>query len=209
MGMFMKGIVTSAVLLLCMQSTTAQAVSLDLLGVVGYESQKINLPSSNTLTDRSIRELSLGGLGVGVLANLRIVPLTAGTDLIGGVNLAYNTASGDNSGQNVTLKQALFGLHGGIAVQAAPRFELQTSLGYEFGLSGEYELKPSSGLTLSGDTSDYGRITSDWRAMFKVNPRFGVGFNVGWYAGSFQTKVSEGDYTLRGMGFRAVLGYTF
>lgn len=152
---------------------------------------------------------NLGGLGVSALFQADVTKLSGQTGLLLGAEFQYMSVDGESNNVKIEWTQATFGPFLGLTVPVTPRFSLQTTLGYDFGVSGELSQKVGEGTEISKDTESYGRVRHDWRGIFEVTNNIGVGLDLGWHAGSTELADTDGVYDFRGWGMKGVFLYTF
>ena len=177
------------------------AVKVSVLGMGGYE------------TVRFSKDSDMNGFGLGAAAQVNAVDLTAGTDLLLGAALKYYSVSAKVNSVDYSLSQLIFAPFIGVSIKANPKFTLESTLGYDFGLSGKYAFKVN-GTEVSKDTKSYSSVTHEWRGIFNVNQQLGVGLGLAWQAGTVEVPVQsrnnesyESDF--RGFAARVLVGFTF
>ena len=182
----------------------ALAVTYAVGGTLSYESIR-----PEGFYDENFDDENLGGLGIAGLFQAEVTKLGGSTGLLLGAEIERFSTEGEERNNKYEFTQTTFGPFLGLSVPVAPRFTLQTTLGFDFGVSGEFSRKISSGLTLSRKTESFGRVTHDWRGIFDVTPNVGVGFGLGWHAGSTELADLNYETDFRGWGMKGVFLYTF
>lgn len=180
-------------------ATTAFAATFSAGGMGSYES----------IRTEGFDDENLGGIGVSALFQADVTRLSGQTGLLLGAELQYFSVEGEANNTNVEWSQSTFGPFLGLNVPITSNFRLQTTLGYDFGVSGEFSTKVGEGTTISKDTESFGRVRHEWRGVFDVNNNIGVGFNVGWHAGSTELADTNGVLDYRGWAMKGVFLYTF
>jgi hypothetical protein len=177
----------------------AFAISFSAGGLASYES----------IRPEGFNDENLGGVGVSALFQADVTKLSGQTGLLLGAEVQFMSLEGEANNTKVEWTQATFGPFLGISVPVNARFSLQTTLGYDFGVSGEFSEKIGEGTEISKDTESFGRVRHDWRGVFGVTNAIGVGFGVGWHAGATDLADTAGSRDFRGWGMKGVFLYDF
>lgn len=178
-------------------SLSAHAISVRGVGSLGYDNV------TYTTDD------DLGGFGFAAGVEVDALALTSGTDLIGGAQLRYFNVDGEINDFDFEHSQFIFSPYVGVNVRVSPRFLLASTIGYEFGISGEVS-EDLPGGERDWDTESFRRFSHEWRGVFAATGQLGVGLGVNWNAGSFEfdDPISR-ESNFRGWGMRGLVTYNF
>ncbi len=192
----------------------ALVVGVAIASVAVVEARAATVMGGGAVSYESIRpegfdDENLGGFGISGLFQADVTKIAGPTGLLLGAEFQYFSVSGEAGNTEVEWTQGTFGPFFGLNVPVAARFTLQTTLGYDFGVSGEYSTKVGAGTEISRDTESFGRVRHDWRGVFDVTANMGVGFGLGFHSGSTELADVSGEVDFRGWGMKGVFLYTF
>jgi hypothetical protein len=172
----------------------------------GYENLQIEKSEEETSDPNAAKGYTLQGLGeVGFLDS---VP---GFSLLAGGGLRYSSLKAKEIAVESTLTPLMAAVEAGVEFSAIPLLRLQGLVGYDYGLSGKYELE-GDGVDLSLDLKKFNRVSISARALLTVAPFVSLGLEPTWYTGEFGIKENDGikvdDVDFTGWAVKAVAAFT-